>query len=179
MTPSENLTRQPSHPLRDKHQAPHPDTDIPSLLSTSQIPPLQVSADEVSKAIRSFPCTSTAGPDGLRPQHLKGMIGVAAGEGGEHPVAGLDKVRQLGAGGKNYPTHKAFLLWSHPASPGKVGRGSKTNSSGVHPTQIGGQVCLQQRKAGHGSSPGTPGFWCSLGGRSSSTRQPSVPAGHA
>ena len=68
--------------LRDKHPAPHPDTDIPLSLSTSQVTPLQVSADEVSKAIRSFPCASAAGPDGLRPQHLKDMIGAAAGERG-------------------------------------------------------------------------------------------------
>ena len=68
--------------LRDKHPAPHPDTDIPPASITSQLTPLHVSAEEVDKAIRSFPCASAAGPDGLRPQHLEDMTGAAAGEGG-------------------------------------------------------------------------------------------------
>ena len=33
-----------------------------------------VNASEVTAAIRSFPAGSSAGPDGLRPQHLKDMV---------------------------------------------------------------------------------------------------------
>ena len=29
-----------------------------------------------------FPCASAGGPDGLRPQHVKDMVGAVAGEGG-------------------------------------------------------------------------------------------------
>ena len=44
--------------------------------------PIQVSEDQVAKAILSFPCGSAGGPDGLRPQHLKDMIGNSAQGGG-------------------------------------------------------------------------------------------------
>ena len=44
---------------------------------------IQMSAEEVGQAICSFPSSSAAGPDGLRPQHLKDTIGYAAG-GGDH-----------------------------------------------------------------------------------------------
>lgn len=48
----------------------------------SQLTPLWVTTEEVDKAIRSFPCASATGPDGLRPQHLRDMTGAAASEGG-------------------------------------------------------------------------------------------------
>jgi len=35
---------------------------------------LSVAESDVRKAIMSFPAGSCAGPDGLRPQHLKGMV---------------------------------------------------------------------------------------------------------
>ena len=35
---------------------------------------MQVTADDVRKAIRSFPAGSSGGPDGLRPQHVLDMI---------------------------------------------------------------------------------------------------------
>ena len=38
-----------------------------------------VSVEEVIKAIRSFPNGSAGGPDGLRPQHLKDMVGQTGG----------------------------------------------------------------------------------------------------
>ena len=66
--------------LRDKYPAPRLDTDIPPASSSSQVTPLQVTAEEAGMAIRSFPCASAAGPDGLRSQHLKDMIGAVAGE---------------------------------------------------------------------------------------------------
>ena len=48
----------------------------------SDVSPIQVSAEEVAKAISSFPCGSSGGPDGLHPQHLKDMTGSsAAGRG--------------------------------------------------------------------------------------------------
>ena len=40
--------------------------------------PVQVSEDEVARAICSFPCGSTGGRDALRPQHLKDMISKSA-----------------------------------------------------------------------------------------------------
>ena len=53
--------------------------DTPVDVVDSFIP---VSSHEVVRAIRSFPNGSSGGPDGLRPQHLKDMIGPGSGEGG-------------------------------------------------------------------------------------------------
>ena len=116
--------------LRDKHPAPHPDTEIPPLLSTSQIPPLQVSADEVSKAIRSFPCASAAGPDGLRPQHLKDMIGAAAGEGGNILLQALTRFVNLVLEGKVTPPARHFFFGATLLALGK-------KDGGVRPIAVG------------------------------------------
>jgi hypothetical protein len=53
------------HPVAPFGRRPVPDTD------TS---PLQVSPPAVRAAIQSFPNGSSAGPDGLRPQHLKDLL---------------------------------------------------------------------------------------------------------
>ena len=45
--------------------------------------PVQVSEDEVARAICSLPCGSAGGPDALRPQHLKDMISKSALGGGQ------------------------------------------------------------------------------------------------
>ena len=44
------------------------------LVPTTDTPPLQVSPSAVRAAIQSFPNGSAAGPDGLRPQHLKDLL---------------------------------------------------------------------------------------------------------
>ena len=62
----------------------------PSTPSTSQPPssngicpppPISVSEEDIAHSIRSFPNRSAGGPDGLRPQPLKDLIGASA-EGG-------------------------------------------------------------------------------------------------
>ena len=53
------------HPPAPADRRPAPSTDTP---------PLQVSPSVVRVAIRSFPSGSAAGPDGLRPQHLKDLL---------------------------------------------------------------------------------------------------------
>jgi hypothetical protein len=58
--------------LIEKHPSPPADRRaFPSATSTQL---LQVSDEDVSKALRSFPCGSSGGPDGLRPQHLLDLI---------------------------------------------------------------------------------------------------------
>ena len=76
--------------LREKHPLPHPDSAIP-LVSTEDHPmPVQVSEDEVARAICSFPCGSAGGPDVLRPQHLKNMISKSALGGGQMQHCGMN-----------------------------------------------------------------------------------------
>ena len=61
--------------LQQKQPSPHPDSCIPPLPQDSVAHTVSVSVEEVAKAIRSFPNGSAGGPDGLRPQHLKDMVG--------------------------------------------------------------------------------------------------------
>ena len=48
-----------------------------------------MSAQDVIKALKSFPKGSAGGPDGLRPYHLQDPTGATAGEGGVLLVQGL------------------------------------------------------------------------------------------
>ena len=52
--------------LKEKHPAPHPNYSPPPAPTEGQA--VQVSPEEVARAIRSFSCGSAGGPDGLRPQ---------------------------------------------------------------------------------------------------------------
>ncbi len=75
--------------LMDKHTAPHPDSTISPVPDEGQDTSMEVTIEEVAKAIRSFPSGSAGGPDGLHPQHLKVMIGFCGGwwfstTGGSH-----------------------------------------------------------------------------------------------
>ena len=66
--------------LQAKHPPPHPLSSIPELVDVPD-EPISISAEAISLAIRSFPHGSAGGPDGLRPQHLKDLIGTSAIEG--------------------------------------------------------------------------------------------------
>ena len=68
--------------LRQIHPSHHPDSIIPPLCSKETFTSIEVSKDEVLKAIRSFPNGSAGGPDNLRPQHLKDMTAASAEGGG-------------------------------------------------------------------------------------------------
>ena len=59
--------------LQKKHPMQHPDSSAPT--APAQPGRIEVSVDEIIQAIYSFPAGSSGGPDGLRPQHLKDMIG--------------------------------------------------------------------------------------------------------
>ena len=56
--------------LFDKHPAPLADR---RLIKDSLANNFLVSSTDVRKAIKSFPCGSAGGPDGLKPQHLKDL----------------------------------------------------------------------------------------------------------
>ena len=66
----------------------HPDSSFPSPL---EIPPSlsPLTEKEVVTAIRSFPCGSAGGPDGLRPQHLKDLTSESAERGGRELIRAL------------------------------------------------------------------------------------------
>ena len=74
--------------IRAKHPPRHPDTSFPlPIEDPPNISPL--SEREILKAIRSFPCGSAGGPDGLRPQHLKDLTSASAERGGKELLGAL------------------------------------------------------------------------------------------
>jgi hypothetical protein len=74
--------------LKSKHPQPSRKLIFPNLnLTDCQI--LSVNETEVKKAINSFPCGSAAGIDGFRPQFLKHMISVSAGEAGQRALSSI------------------------------------------------------------------------------------------
>ncbi|OQV22928.1 hypothetical protein BV898_03354 [Hypsibius exemplaris] len=66
--------------LRLKHPAAHDDADYPPAPTSVDPTPEPITPSEVLQAINSFPNGSSAGLDGLSPQHLKDLVGASAGE---------------------------------------------------------------------------------------------------
>ena len=67
--------------LRQKHPESHPDRSI-SPAPDAELFSLNFTEEDVKRAIICFPAGSAGGLDGLRPQHLKDLIGPSAKEGG-------------------------------------------------------------------------------------------------
>jgi hypothetical protein len=59
--------------MRSKHPGPRPmdEARCKNLREISPAAAVQVTAEDVGKAVRGFPRVSAPGPSGLRPQHLK------------------------------------------------------------------------------------------------------------
>jgi hypothetical protein len=82
--------------LQAKHPAGEPVLNSPLPPNT---PPLIVDSNDITKAITSFPPGSGAGPDGLRPQHLKDLTTMKTGTAGTGLVEALtDFVNHILAG---------------------------------------------------------------------------------
>ena len=60
--------------LQSKHSPPHPDSHIPTPSVANLPDDFEISERDIVGAIRSFPCGSAGGPDGLCPQHLKDLL---------------------------------------------------------------------------------------------------------
>jgi len=61
--------------LQQKHPAAASDRRPPSDPAGNQrFEPLQVSKEDVLRALRSFPLGSSGGPDGLAPQHINDLL---------------------------------------------------------------------------------------------------------
>ena len=68
--------------LRAKHPPANSNTPFPPPAASDLNVALVVSAQDVIKALKSFPKGSAGGPDGLRPHHLQDLTGATADEGG-------------------------------------------------------------------------------------------------
>jgi hypothetical protein len=54
-----------------------------------EVEPLQLQEADIAAAIKSFPAGSAGGLDGLRPQHIKDMVGTQTAAVGQRLVASL------------------------------------------------------------------------------------------
>ena len=78
----------------------HDISDHSRILDEANISSLYITSKEIVKALRSFPCGSPGGPDGLRPQHLKSLTSKSAGEGGASLLDALTSFINMALAGK-------------------------------------------------------------------------------
>lgn len=74
--------------LRGKHPSAPEDLSLPEPPDDA-VDPVVASEDDVRKAILSFRAGSSGGPDGLRPGHLRSLIGHGAAEAGSRLLTAL------------------------------------------------------------------------------------------
>ena len=115
--------------LQQKHPTPHPDSCIPPLPQDSVAHTVSVSVEEVAKAIRSFPNGSAGGPDGLRPQHLKDMVGPSTAGGGHALLSALTSFLSLVLAGRTPPSFRPYFFGANLIALQKDG--------GVRPIAVG------------------------------------------
>jgi hypothetical protein len=61
--------------LQQKHPGPATDRRMPcDPRGNPRFEPLQISSDDIQRALRSFPLGSSGGPDGLTPQHIADLL---------------------------------------------------------------------------------------------------------
>ena len=67
--------------LKSKHPPPAADRRLRcDPADNARFEPLQVSSDDVVRALRSFPLGSAGGPDGLSPQHIADLVAGATAD---------------------------------------------------------------------------------------------------
>ena len=95
--------------LRQKHPESHPDRSI-SPAPDAELFSLNFTEEDVKRTIIFFPAGSAGGPDGLRPQHLKNLIGPSAKEGGAILLRALTSLVTLILKGKTPSQLQPFFF---------------------------------------------------------------------
>ena len=94
--------------LKEKHP-PISKLTLPTLLTTAQ--PLIIERNMIEAAIQSMNTASAAGPDGLRPSHLKQFTGKDAGNGRDKLLDSLQSFAAVCVAGKVPPSISKFVCW--------------------------------------------------------------------
>ena len=116
--------------LKAKHPPTPEDLDLPPGPKEDTQPALATEA-EVITSISSFNPGASAGLDGLRPAHLKDLIGRSAGEAGARLITALTRLVNLALHGQvPAPARAAFYAASLIAL-------RKPGSGGIRPIAIG------------------------------------------
>jgi hypothetical protein len=114
--------------LREKHPPAYTDSVYPQF----QVPQatVEITPSVIKRAIYSFPTGSAAGPDGLRPQHLKDLISSPVREAGNCLLEALTGVVNLVLSGQTPCEAQPFFFGANLI-------GFNKNDGGVRPIAIG------------------------------------------
>jgi hypothetical protein len=85
--------------FEEKHPPPSRTLNLPDA-PNENVDYLSVSEDKVFKAIMSFPNGSSAGLDGIRPQHLKDLIGKSSCDAGQRLLSEITRLCNFMFSGK-------------------------------------------------------------------------------
>ena len=123
------------HPSAPIDRRPVPFTDMP---------PLQVSPSAVRTAVQAFPSGSSAGPDGLRPQHLKDLL---LGAADDNPLlAAVTDLINLLLAGKVPITVRGILFGANLLAIAKKNKGIRPIAVGYVWRRLTAKVACSQVK---------------------------------
>ena len=123
--------------LKTKHPDAPVDLDLPPGPDRELEPPAQVSEADITAAICGFNTGSSAGLDGLRPAHLKDLIGRSAGEAGVRLVTALTAL-------VNQAIRGELPAAARPAFFGATLTALRKSDGGLRPIAVG---CVYRRLA--------------------------------
>ena len=120
--------------LKTKHPSRHPESHMPDWPSDdSGANALQLTEEQVRRAVMSFPGGSAGGSDLLLPQHLKDLISKSSGDGGTQLLSSLTGLCNKMLRGE-VPEHVTPVLYGASLLAFSKPRG------GVRPIAIGGTL---------------------------------------
>jgi len=106
-------------------------------------PPTYFSQNQIQAAISSFPHSSGAGPEGLRPQHLKDCISISAGDASTSLLTSITEL-------VNHLTNRHLPTALRPFLYGAQLHGLRKNNGDLRPIAVGctyrhlvAKVCLR------------------------------------
>ena len=123
--------------LLERH--PGPSTGRLPIPDPSGFDAIQITEEEISKAVRTFPAGSSGGPDGLRPQHLLELVGCL--EAGPALLTSLTSFTNMLLEGKCSPDVAPRFVWWPAHCPRKEDWGHQTHSHWLHTTKSGSKMC--------------------------------------
>lgn len=91
---------EPSFDTKSKLRSKHPDDNEVEDIFSLEHDLIATKVDDVCKAIRDFPLSSSGGVDGLRPRHLKDLISFSCGDSASHLINAIVSLTDLVKAGK-------------------------------------------------------------------------------
>ena len=118
--------------------------------------PLQISPDDIKRALRTFPAGSSGGPDGLTPQHLTDLL---LGDEEGKLLNALTNLTNLMLAGKFDTEIISIIYGGRLIDLSKKGGGVRPMAVGYTHQEIGGQMCKYARIERTQQTPSTEASW--------------------